>query len=346
MADRSRRSFVVAVLKVSVSVALMAWLLSSVDVASLRARASDASPGWLVAALAVYFANIVASTWRWRLLLDAQNVHVPQGSLLSSYLVAGFFNNFLPSNIGGDVVRIRDTARSAGSKTLATAVVLVDRGLGLMGLVLVAAVGATIVARFRPDGDSPLWPFWLWTAFVLGTMIAAPAIASPDGFARLLRPLRAFHPEWIGTRIETLTGALSRFRDRPAALAACFAGAMAVQGLLVLYYLAVAYALHLPVGVWDLAVIVPVSFLVQMAPVSINGFGVREAAFTFYLTPLGIPIESAVLLPLVATARAILFSLTGGVLYVSRKRFAPHGAVPPTPLQSSDLTGQQSFIGQ
>jgi hypothetical protein len=209
-------------------------------------------------------------------------------------------------------------------------VVLVDRALGLMGLVLVAAIGATIVARVRPAGDSPIWPFWLWTAFVLGAAAAAPAILSPHGLARLLRPLRAIHPEWIGTRIETITVALFRFRERPGALGACFGGAMAVQGLLVLYYLAVVYALHLQVGFWDLAVIVPVSFLVQMLPVSINGFGVREAAFTFYLTPLGVPIESAVLLPLVATALVILFSLTGGVLYVS-KRLAPAAIDPRTP---------------
>ena len=65
------------------------------------------------------------------------------GGLTSSFLVATFFNNFLPSNIGGDVIRITDTAPAAGSKTLATTVVLIDRGIGLLGLVLVAALGAS-----------------------------------------------------------------------------------------------------------------------------------------------------------------------------------------------------------
>ena len=87
---------------------------------------------------------MLTSAWRWQLLLRAQDVRVPARTLLSSYLVAGFFNNFLPSTIGGDVVRIRDTARPAQSKTLATTVVFVDRALGLMGLVLVAALGATV----------------------------------------------------------------------------------------------------------------------------------------------------------------------------------------------------------
>ncbi len=53
---------------------------------------------------------MIASTWRWQLLLDAQDVKLPGRTLLGSFLVANFFNNFLPSNIGGDVIRIRDTA--------------------------------------------------------------------------------------------------------------------------------------------------------------------------------------------------------------------------------------------
>ena len=47
------------------------------------------------------------------------------------------------------------------------------------------------------------------------------------------------------------------------------------------------------VALWDLAVIVPLSFVVQMLPVSVNGFGVREATFSFYFTRIGLPIESA-----------------------------------------------------
>ena len=67
-------------------------------------------------------------------------------------------------------------------------------------------------------------------------------------------------------------------------------------------YVAVAYALRVNIGASDLAVIVPMSFIVQMLPVSVNGFGVREATFTFYFTRLGLPIESALLVSLVATA--------------------------------------------
>jgi uncharacterized membrane protein YbhN (UPF0104 family) len=99
-------------------------------------------------------------------LLAAQEIDVPLRRLFGSFLVALFFNNFLPSNVGGDVIRITDTAKPAGSKTLATTIVLVDRGLGLLGLVLVAALGATAAGAVHPAA-LPIWPVWLWAGFLL-----------------------------------------------------------------------------------------------------------------------------------------------------------------------------------
>jgi hypothetical protein len=263
--------------------------------------------------------STIASTWRWRVLLDAQHIEVPFRRLFESFLVALFFNNFLPSNVGGDVIRISDTARPAGSKTLATTIVLIDRGLGLLGLVLVAALGATAAGAVHPAAI-PIWPVWLWACFLLAAAASAPAVLAPDGFGRLLQPLTVFHPEWVGERINTVTSVLARFRERPGALAECFGGALFVQGLSVVYYFAVAYALRLNVSFWDLAVIVPLSFVVQLLPISMNGLGVREATFSFYFTRIGQPIESALLVSLVAQALMMLFSLLGAVVYISRGR--------------------------
>lgn len=298
---------------------LLAFLFSRVDASAVWASAKRASLPWVLAAWTVYFIHLVASTVRWRLLLDAQGVHVARRTLLSSYLVACFFNNFLPSNIGGDLVRVRDTARPAQSKTLATTVVLVDRVLGMMGLVLVAAVGATVAGSIAGRMSSPIWPIWLWAGFFVAAAAIAPAVLLPSGVGRLLRPLTAAHPTWVADRIEKLTSALERFRRSPGSLVACFAGAVIVQALLVSYHLAVAHALHVPVTFWDLSVIVPMAFIVQLLPVSVNGFGVREATFAFYFTRLGLPVQSAVLVSLMATGLMMVFSLSGAAVYISRR---------------------------
>jgi glycosyltransferase 2 family protein len=315
----SARRHVLLAIKIAVSLALLALLFSKIDIGQLWAIARRASVLWLGVALVIYAVNLIASTWRWYVLLDAQEVWVRPRWLFGSFMVASFFNNFLPSNIGGDVIRISDTAKAARSRTLAATVVLMDRGLGLMALVLVAAVGASAAGAVHPAA-LPIWPVWLWAGFLAGAAASAPAVFAPAGFGRLLQPLTVFHPEWVGNRIETLTSVLARFGARPRALATCFATAVFVQATMVVFYFAVAHALHLNVSLSDIAVIVPISFVVQMLPVSFGGFGVREATFSIYFSRIGQPIESAIAMSLVGQALIMLFSLTGAAVYISRRR--------------------------
>jgi uncharacterized membrane protein YbhN (UPF0104 family) len=325
--SRARRYGILAV-KISVSVILLVVLFSKTDTAQLWQTARLASLPWLLAAMAVFGIATLAGVWRWNLLLKAQHIHMTFKAALASFVVALYFNNFLPSNIGGDVVRIRDTARRANSKTLATTVILMDRILGLIALVFVAALGATAIGRLRHT-VAPIWPVWLWAAFLAGAAATTPAVFAPAGFGRMLRPLTVFHPEWVGNRITTLTGALARFGEDPGALLWAFGGAVFVQCALVVFYFAVAYALHLDVPFTDLAVVVPMSFVVQLLPVSVGGFGVREAFFSYSFHRLGQPIESAVLLSLVAQALSMLFSLSGLGTYVWRSH---HTTAPISPI--------------
>ena len=316
---RSTRRYVVFAAKLVVSVVLLAVLIGRSDAPRLWMYVRSASPAWLAIAIALYFLMVVASAWRWGLLLGAQGVAVSARRLTESFLVATFFNNFLPSNIGGDVVRIADTAPAARSRTLAAAVVIIDRGIGLLGLVLLAAVAASM-APWASRGDEPVPSWLLWAGFVAGGAVSLPALLVPERMVRLLAPLRAVHAEWVGARLQQLTGVLTRFRQAPGALAGCFAGAVLVQALLVAFYAAVAHGIGVPVSPWHMAVIVPISFLAQLVPVSVNGFGVREAVFSYYFAQVGAPVEGGLVVSLLGAGLVMLFSLTGALAYVLRRR--------------------------
>ncbi len=107
-----------------------------------------------------------------------------------------------------------------------------------------------------------------------------------------------------------------------------------MQAVLVGFYAAIAHSMRIPISPWHLAVIVPVSFIVQMAPISLNGFGVREATFTFYFSRIGLPIESALVVSFMGAALIILFSLSGAAAYLLRG----HGwtTAEPAPAASRD----------
>jgi hypothetical protein len=227
-----------------------------------------------------------------------------------------FFNNFLPSNIGGDVVRIADTAPAAGSKTLATTVILVDRALGLTALVLVASAGAfaEMLAGVHVPGAR-----WLFLATAIGVAAAISVIVMPQLVGHSLLPLRALNKPWITERAKRLEDAVIRFRNATSAVLGAFAGALVVQITVVAFYLLTAEGLSVPLPIFLGAVLIPVSLVVQMAPVSINGFGVREAVFAFFFRRFGLPTDAAVALSLVSTGMVMGLSLVGGFFFLRRR---------------------------
>lgn len=310
------RRIVVLVLKVAVSTALLWFVLRGTDLASLWQRVRGMQVAWLLLALGTYGLMMMVGVWRWHGLLRAQHVEVGQRRLIESMWVSLFFNNFLPSNIGGDVIRIADTATAAGSKTLATTIVLVDRGLGLVALLVIATIGsvAALAGGIAVPGAG-----WLWV--VSGTAVLAifPALVAPGVLNRLLRPLRALQHPWLDERAERFEQAFARFRARPSALLLAFLGALFVQAGIVVFYAFTARGLAIQLPVLLAAVLVPVSLVVQMAPISIGGFGVREAVFTFFFTRAGLSADAAVALSFVATGLILLQSLAGGLLFLTRR---------------------------
>lgn len=319
-ADRGqRRSIAFWVLKLGVSILLLVFLFQQqqIDVRDVVNRIRSASIGWVAVALLLYLSMVIISTWRWHLLLRIQQIHVRFWALFRSFLIAIFANNFLPSNIGGDVLRIRDTAPAARSRTLATAVVLFDRWFGLLGLVTVAAAGSLAAELTGVIGRLGL--VLLWAGLASAVIVSLVLLKFPGVIARVAKPLQRIHVEWVGKRIAQLTAVLHRFRGRPEALVTAFLNAILVQTSLVFFYLAVAAALHLTIPIVHLAVLIPLSFLVQMFPLSVNGHGIREWTFTAYLSQVGVSSESAVALSGFAAVLVILFSMSGAAAYLSRR---------------------------
>jgi glycosyltransferase 2 family protein len=304
-------------LKVLVSVALLSLLFSRADTGRMLEQFRQMNLAWTAAAFGVYGLMLAVSAWRWRLLLQIQNVPVGFGRLAQSFLVATFFNNFLPSNIGGDVVRVADTARPAGSKTLATTIVLLDRVLGLVALLAVAAAASALAfwAGVRLQGMS-----YVWIALLVLTAGLLFALRHPATIGRATGRFGGGRAAGLYRRFESLLAAMERFAGRPRGLWSAFAGALAVQVLLVVFYVCAARALAVPLPLLAASVIVPVSLAVQMVPVSINGFGVREAVFAFFFRSLGLDVNAALTLSLGSAALIMLFSLSGGAVFLLRSR--------------------------
>lgn len=310
------RRLLATVAKLVLSLGLLAFVLRDTSLAALWNTFRRVQPLWIMAAMSMHGLVVAVSVWRWRLLLDAQHVRVPARTLAESFWVALFFNNFLPSNIGGDVVRITDTSRQAGSKTLATMVIFVDRVLGLFALMSVGVVGAL---SSRAIGIDIPGTFWIEIGALAALALCVLLFFAPSALHLALSPVRAVGHPWVVEKLATLQETLARFRAQPSALFGALVGALLVQGVIVAFYSLTARSLAIPLPLVLAGVLVPVALVVQMAPVSINGFGVREAVFSFFFVRFGLSVEAAVAVSLLGTALIMLFSLGGGALFLLRK---------------------------
>jgi len=179
---RPRRARATAI-KCAVTAGLLAWLLGRVDLRGIGAALADARPAWVGAAFALHFVGLLLSAVRWRLLLRAQGAEAPLRFLAQSLLIGTFFNNFLPSTVGGDLMRARDTAGHAGSGTGALAVVLVERASGILvlGFFALAAPLAGALGHGAASAPATLAGSVLLVGFVALVLLLRP------------RPLASLH---------------------------------------------------------------------------------------------------------------------------------------------------------
>jgi hypothetical protein len=301
--------------KIGVSLLLLAYLLRTTDVSAVLLRLRQGDVVLLAGAVVLYVAMILISTWRWRLLISAQGYDAPLRELSASYLVATFFNNFLPSNIGGDVIRVRDSSQFTGSKTASLAIIAVDRILGFGALYALAATafvaGGPAVrhlagARVVLLGLGLLFCGLAYVYFREGT---ARAFMARSGLARF---------GWARERFEVVQGAVHVYRRNLVAVLRAFAASLLLQTLFIGYYYAIARSLRIPLAPAACFLMVPLCTLVQAVPVSFNGWGIRESVFVLYFSQVGLAKDSALAFSLTGAGLVVLLSLSGAVVWTSR----------------------------
>lgn len=307
-------------LKLLVSALLLTWVFRTTDLAALEDRVRSADLLLICVAVALYVAMLFLSTWRWRVLLEALGYPAPLRKLSSSYVVALFFNNFLPSNVGGDFVRIRDSSRLTGSTTTSLAVVAIDRIVGLSALWVLAA-GAFVLAA--PDVRDLAGASWVIPG--LGLVFAALAfVFFRAGIARSVFDALGLgrHP-WARERFEVVQRAVHAYRERTLSIWMAFGGSLLLQASVVFFFLAVARALQIPLPLGAAFLIVPLCTLVQTIPVSFNGWGLREGVYVLYFHQLGLSRDSALATSLVSASLLVALSLSGAVVWLARGSSQP-----------------------
>ena len=311
-------------IKLVLSVGLLVYLLRSVDLADLVRHVIEGQHELFLVAIGVYVTVVLLSTVRWKILLDAAGGNAPYKTLLTSYMVASFFNNFLPSNVGGDVVRVRDSAKTAGSHTASLTVAFLDRVVGFVALYVIAvtafALGGDLVQELA---GARVILLGLTAVFIaLGIIFMRPGFVS--WFVETVG-VRRF--PWLHGRFEAVQATVNAYRARKAALVQAFLVSLVLQFLGVYYFYLIARALRVPLELGASLLMVPLCTLIQAIPISFNGWGVREGVYVHYFQQVGLPRESALAFSIVAASLVVVLSISGLFVWIARRSHA-HGKPP------------------
>lgn len=317
------RDKLILIVKLVVSLALIALVFVLVDMRKVAAQLAAARPGLFLAALPVFLVAIVLNGAKWQVLLRAQGVVVPFGAVVRFMFVGFFFAIFLPV-VGGDVMRGYSLARYTQRTADAAVSVVVDRIVGLMAYMGSAAVAAllTVMLLGRADLAYLEWVALLALA-VLGLGFAVllsrrvrAAISRAFGW-RWLNPLA---PKW-----DRVSEAFNAYRFQYRALAAAFG--IAVLGILCTAFVnwllsqSMGGLIRLPY----IFLFNPLIALLQLIPISVGGgLGVNQAAYPFFYGLVKVPEDHAVAVSVLMQGIVYLGSLAGAFFWLqgrgSRRR--------------------------
>jgi uncharacterized protein (TIRG00374 family) len=309
------RDKVITVLKVLVSLGLILWAFSSVDLHQVGAQLASVRPWYFLAALALYFTAIVVNGLKWQVLLRAQGVRVPFGPVLNFLFVGFFFNSFLPANVGGDVMRGYGLARYTDRTEDAAVSVVVDRIVGLTAYMSSAVLAAIVVVNVTGWGELRKLE---WVAFValFGLMLVFGILMSRRWRAWMTR---IFAWRWLAPLSPIwgrISDALNAYRFQYRALALAFG--IALLGIVcttfVIWFLSQSMGGLMPLSA--IFLLNPLIALVLVLPISIGGFGVSQAVYPFFFSLAGVLPGHALAVSILMQVIVILGGLPGALLWL------------------------------
>ena len=262
-----------------VSLGLLVWLLSRLDLPELLSIAAGVPIGVLLLSIVLLTTRVFAHTFRWRSLLKGQKIEVPYRELLGLQYGSFFASNFLPTTVGGDVVRLVGILGKTSNRVGGAASIVVDRAMGVFAMLFVLPLSFPI----------------------LGVFLATLGVAI--GNVEL--------PESLRSAIRRVWDATALWLKSPASLIVALLASWV--GILVFFFAIwmLAQGIGIDVSLTQVAGTMAVTYFLALIPFTINAYGLRELSIIALYSALGASAEQAAALALLSRFLMLISSLPG-----------------------------------
>jgi uncharacterized membrane protein YbhN (UPF0104 family) len=306
-------------LKIVIACVLLAALAWGVDWSDMPAHLARLD--WVLGGLAILTVvlEMPVNAWKWWWSLRLHDLAYPWVYLFRTGCFGFFFNNFLPSAIGGDVYRIVRTAGREGERSRAVSAVLVERIVGLAAMLCNGLIGAVLLMNTY---ELARWYVHVAAVGAIAFIVFAPLLyfSALEGVKRRLMTIRFLEPVWdnlrrIGRpRVEWLPLIATSFLFQLLA-AACLYLSFAGTGATI----SVAAAL----------LITAAAGIASVLPISISGIGVVEGSIAGTAVALGVDYDAAVLAAIIVRLVTLPVSAACGLLYLTESDHRQASSIAP-----------------
>jgi uncharacterized protein (TIRG00374 family) len=304
---RSRISLLVRAL---VSASLLFVLARTVDIDAVMS-AIAMLPWWVpIVALALLIAQVFILAFRWHVIVRDVGGSLPFRAALGLTFVGLFFNQTLPTSIGGDAIRIWEARRAGLPGDLAFSSVIIERTTGLAAISFVVALSLPFVWSSLGNG----YLRWALLAMAPASVIAIAALALADSLPVKLLPAKASaYIRAVARDLRRIGGSATRSVN--VVLLGMLAAVVGIASTFV-----VGHQIDVALGLSAYLVALGGAVLLTILPVSIAGWGVREFAVIGILGRLGVPAEAGLIVSLLFGVGMVVVSLPGGILWLFKNQ--------------------------
>ena len=304
------KNFLSFVVRLALSGALLYWIFSKIDLEKTWAALRSADPKYLFLSALFFMVTNFIILWRWYVFIKALKLDVSLRNTTRWFFVGLFCNLFLPTSIGGDVIKVIGLCRTTDDKTKVFATVVLDRLSGFAGIVILSIVALLIGHRILDDRSIVI------SVAILGVLsLGVTAVLFSEQWYSLASRIFSFWPKLKDNLMQVHYDVVlmkGKLKDGVLAIGI----SVFAQIILALSFYMTAKGLNQDVAFVYFLIFSPLVCVVTTLP-SIGGLGVREVGWVYFLGKVGVPQGIAVSMSLINFLFMVIIGVLGGIIYVA-----------------------------
>ncbi|MFH0771961.1 MAG: lysylphosphatidylglycerol synthase transmembrane domain-containing protein [Candidatus Omnitrophota bacterium] len=292
-----------------VFIGILVWFVRK-DIPDIVIALKSLNPLFFLIAAILNIFSLAVISLRLKKILSFQGVNIKLREAIYLNFIGNFFNNFLPTSVGGDLVKGYYATKKSSKKLESFSAIFFDRFFGFLSMGLLAFLGVLFLNKHIKDSKL----FWGAVVFSAGVLLVFILFMNKNLTKRLFSFALKLPIFKEGSGLRKLYNALNSYKEHKVMMAQLIGISLAAQMIAVLAIYVIIRSLSQEISFLNLFLIIPLVSTASMMP-SINGLGVREGAFVYFLKEF-ISKESAFAASLLYLGLILIISFIGGVLYL------------------------------